>query len=271
MSYYVTDDLFNKVEGMSKAQILALFENANYTPSFYAGALDNGVSYLYTGIKPTDALLTAILEHGLGNHTLTDLELDAINANVFSVLFIDAKTVAAKSDGSKLYINVVGETISELSSSSRIIKLYPTEADIKEGKIVAGKASNAVNNADGSFSKLQFTAAGVLKIDNVIVPCKKLLYSNEIYLNTSASSNTSIFTDSAYLQNRTFELVTRNNGKIRFKAYESNIYIPIVDHEGLCSLHIYLSDKSMAGKLIRIDGGESTKGVHIKAIYEIME
>lgn len=132
MSYYVTDDLFNKVEGMSKAQILALFENASYTPSFYAGALDNGVSYLYTGIKPTDALLKALLEHGLGNHTLTDIELDAINANVFSVLFIDAKTVAAKSDGTKLYLNIVGEQLSTLSSSERIINNYATEAFVIE-------------------------------------------------------------------------------------------------------------------------------------------
>ena len=158
MSYYVTDDLFNKVEGMSKAEILALIENANYTPSFYAGALDNGVSYLYTGIKPTDALLTAILEHGLGKHTLTDLELDAINANVFSVLFVDAKTVAAKSDGTNFYLNIVGESVSTLSSSNRIVKNYTTDdyvqetvnnsvnaavRNIKEGTTEAAKATNA--------------------------------------------------------------------------------------------------------------------------------
>lgn len=131
MSYYVTDDLFNKVEGMSKAQILALIENANYTPSFYAGALDNGVSYLYTGIKPTDALLKAILEHGLGNHTLTDIELDAINANVFSVLFFDVKTIVARSDGINLYINIVGEKLLKLSSSSRVVTNYATEDFVK--------------------------------------------------------------------------------------------------------------------------------------------
>lgn len=129
---YVTDDLFNRIEGMSKAQILALFENASYTPSYFAGSLENGVSYLYTGIKPTDALLEAILNHGLETHTLTDVELDAINANVFSVLFFDIKTIAAKSDGTALYLNVVGESVSTLSSSSRVIKNYTTANYVDE-------------------------------------------------------------------------------------------------------------------------------------------
>lgn len=164
---YVTDDLFNKIEGMSKAQILALFENASYTPSFYAGALDNGVSYLYSGIKPTDALLKAILNHGLGTHTLTDIELDAINANVFSVLFFDIKTIVAKSDGTALHLNVVGESVSTLSSSSRVINNYTTANyvdaqinKIKDGEVAAKKALYASDDTSKGTIEERLTKLG---------------------------------------------------------------------------------------------------------------
>lgn len=193
--YFVTDDLFNKVEGMSKAQILALFENASYTPSFYAGSLENGVSYLYTGIKPTDALLEAILNHGLGTHTLTDVELDAINANVFSVLFFDIKTIAAKSDGATFYLNVVGESVSTLSSSNRVVKNYTTANyvdqeinKIKEGEITAKIAQYASEDTSKGtieerlnklgFKEGTFTIVSGSALTNSIKKQGKLVWAN---------------------------------------------------------------------------------------------
>lgn len=244
---YLTDDLFNKVEGMSKAQILALFENASYTPSFYAGALENGISYLYTGIKPTDALLEAILNHGLGTHTLTDVELDAINANVFSILFFDVKTIAAKSDGTALYLNVVGESVSTLSSSSRVIMNY----------ITYNKDEN-----------------GVLKVGDVIIPQRRFVASNIQIPNSSLGVNlTNLLTIGKTYE---FEVTDSNgeNGLIINSLFKvkltKGIHQQVLTNNGSTLYYCLINSFTSSIYLVLSNDSSNLAGT-INSIYEIIE
>jgi hypothetical protein len=135
--YYVTDEIGNKYESMSKDEILASIGAGGEREHVFTGEImydkdgdsitDEVIDYAYTGTKPDDSIILKLLEAGL-----KPVENNLIETEITNIINLSDFTIHYYYKDGELYVsNRADNAIKFFKTGVGVMTLYPRSKEIE--------------------------------------------------------------------------------------------------------------------------------------------